>query len=162
MLFRSLGRGSTFKLLFPAVRDVSETPAAMLAAMPAGAATWRGNGTVLVVDDEETMRSTVARMLRHLGLDPVLVADGREAVEIFRATPSRFALVLLDLSMPHMDGEQTFAELRRLRPDVRVVLMSGFNAQEAMVRFTCKGLASFVQKPFAVGELRTVLHDILG
>ena len=161
-VYSELCRGSTFKLLFPAVRDVSETPAAMLAAMPAGAATWRGNGTVLVVDDEETMRSTVARMLRHLGLDPVLVADGREAVEIFRATPSRFALVLLDLSMPHMDGEQTFAELRRLRPDVRVVLMSGFNAQEAMVRFTGKGLASFVQKPFAVGELRTVLHDILG
>ena len=157
-VYSELGRGSTFKLLFPAVRDVSETPAAM----PAGAATGRGNGTVLVVDDEETMRSTVARMLRHLGLDPVLVADGREAVEIFRVTPSRFALVLLDLSMPHMDGEQTFAELRRLRPDVRVVLMSGFNAQEAMVRFTGKGLASFVQKPFAVGELRTVLHDILG
>ena len=127
---------------------------------PAADPAWPGAGTVLVVDDEETMRSTVARMMHKLGLEPVLAADGREAVEIFRADPVRFALVLLDLTMPHMDGEQTFTELRRLHPDVRVVLMSGFNAHEAMVRFTGKELASFLQKPFAVGDLRAVLQGV--
>ena len=152
------GRGTIFKLLFPAARGTGETPAAA----PAAPTAWRGAGTVLVADDEETMRSTLARMLPHLGLEPVLAADGREAVEVFRADPGRFTLVLLDLTMPHLDGEQTFAELRRLRPDVRVVLMSGFDAQEAMLRFTGKGLASFLQKPFTIGELRTVLQGVLG
>ena len=152
------GRGTTFRLLFPAARGTSETPAVA----PAPPTAWRGAGTVLVADDEETMRSTLARMLPHLGLEPVLTADGREAVEVFRADPGRFTLVLLDLTMPHLDGEQTFAELRRVRPDVRVVLMSGFDAQEAMLRFTGQGLASFLQKPFTIGELRTVLQGVLG
>jgi DNA-binding NtrC family response regulator len=157
-VYSEVGRGTTFKLLFPAAAGAHENarPAAVVA--PA----WRGKGTVLVVDDEETMRSTVARMMRLMGLDPVLAVDGREAVEIFRAQPERFALVLLDLTMPHMDGEQTFTELRRLHPDVRVVLMSGFNAQEALVRFTGKGLASFLQKPFTIDALRSVLQSVLG
>ena len=155
-VYSELGRGTTFKLLFPAARAVGETsPAASTVAEA-----WRSEGTVLVVDDEETMRSTVARMLRHFGIEPVLASDGREAVEIFRADPKRFALVLLDLTMPHMDGEQTFTELRRMRSDVRVVLMSGFNAQEAILRFTGKGLASFLQKPFGVAELRTILQSV--
>ncbi len=157
-VYSEVGRGTTFKLLFPAAAGASENARAAAAVGP----TWHGEGTVLVVDDEETMRSTVARMMRLLGLDPVLAADGREAVEIFRAQPESFALVLLDLTMPHLDGEQTFAELRRLRPDVRVVLMSGFNAQEALVRFPGKGLASFLQKPFSVDALRLVLKDVLG
>ena len=153
-----LGRGTTFTLLFPATASASESPKAPAGTVPQ----WHGEGTVLVVDDEETMRSTVARMMRLIGLDPVLASDGREAVEIFRANPGRFAFVLLDLTMPHMDGEQTFGELRRLRPEVRVVLMSGFNAQEALVRFPAKGLASFLQKPFTIDGLRTVIRDVLG
>ncbi len=157
-VYSEVGRGTTFKLLFPAARDATEASPAV----PAAAHAWQGKGTVLVADDEETMRSTVARMLRVFGIEPVLASDGREAVQIFRDDPSRFSIVLLDLTMPHMDGEQAFAELRRVRPDVRVVLMSGFNAQEAMVRFTGKGLASFLQKPFTLGELRTVLQEVLG
>ena len=152
------GRGTTFKLLFPAASGVSESAATT----PRAATEWRAKGTVLVVDDEETMRSTVARMMKIFGLDPVLVSDGREAVEVFRVEPARFDLVLLDLTMPHMDGEQTFTELRRLRPDVRVVLMSGFNAQEALLRFPGKGLASFLQKPFSIDDLHSVLRGILG
>ena len=120
-----------------------------------------GQGTVLVVDDEEMMRSVVSKMMPLLGFDHVLAADGREAAEIFRANPSRFTLVLLDLTMPCMDGEQTFTELRRLQPDVRVVLMSGFNAHEAQVRFKGKGLASFLQKPFTIAALRTAFHEVL-
>ena len=152
------GRGTTFKLLFPAAGGPGETAVEM----PAAPSQWQGRGTVLVVDDEETVRSTVARMLRPTGLESVLVSDGLEAVEVFRADPGRFVLVLLDLTMPRMDGEETFAELRRLRADVRVVLMSGYNQQEALVRFPGKVLASFLQKPFDIAELRAVLQSVLG
>ncbi len=157
-VYSEVGRGTTFKLLFPAAAGAGEMARTAAAAVPA----WQGTGTVLVVDDEDTMRRTLARMMPLVGLDPVLAVDGLEAVEIFRASPDRFALVLLDLTMPHLDGEQTFAELRRIRPDLRVILMSGFNAQEALVRFPGKGLASFLQKPFTIGELRSTLQAVLG
>jgi DNA-binding NtrC family response regulator len=152
-----LGRGTTFKLLFPAATGGRETSKAPQEASPA----WQGTGTVLVVDDEETMRSTIAQMMPLLGFDHVLAADGREAVEIFRANPAQFTLVLLDLTMPHMDGEQGFTEMRRLWPDVRVVLMSGFDAHEALVRFKGRGLASFLQKPFTIAALRTTIQAVL-
>ena len=156
-VYSEMGKGTTFKLLFPAASGVSEAAEGR----PSGFTEWRGEGTVLVVDDEEGMRSTVARMMQKLGFEPVLAADGRQALDIFRAGPDRFTLVLLDLTMPHLDGEQTFAELRRLRPDVRVVLMSGFNSQEALVRFSGKGLASFLQKPFTIESLGAVMHSAL-
>ncbi len=151
------GRGTTFKLLFPASRGTSETTKTPAA----NTAKWRGEGRVLVVDDEEGMRITIARMMGTMGLEPTLASDGREAIELFRADPDRFTLVLLDLTMPHLDGEQTFTELRRIRPDVRVVLMSGFNAHEVLVRFSGKGLASFLQKPFTLEELRTLMRAVL-
>ncbi|MDZ4862294.1 MAG: PAS domain S-box protein [Gemmatimonadota bacterium] len=151
------GRGTTFKLLFPAVTGPLD-PALI---GPVSSTDLLGPGTVLVIDDEETIRTTIARMLRHMGLEAVLAPDGREALELFRADPDRFALVLCDLTMPHLDGEQTFMELRRLRPGVQVVLMSGFSQQEALVRFTGKGLASFLQKPFSFEALREVLQAAL-
>jgi CheY-like chemotaxis protein len=157
-VYSELGRGTTFKLLFPAAAGASETIVGPDENLPA----WRGSGTVLVVDDESRMRQTVDRMMRRLGFDTVLVCNGREAVDGFRVDPDRFELVLLDLTMPDMDGEQTFTELRRIRSDVRVILMSGFNAQEAMLRFPGKGLASFLQKPFTIDSLRSVLQSVLG
>jgi PAS domain S-box-containing protein len=157
-VYSEVGRGTTFKLLFPAVVGTSETATGADENLPA----WQGSGTVLVVDDEIRMRQTVARMMQRLGFESVLACDGREAVDIFRADTGRFALVLLDLTMPDMDGEQTFTELRRILPEVRVVLMSGFNAQEAMLRFPGKGLANFLQKPFTVDSLRGVLQAVLG
>ena len=115
--------------------------------------------TVLVVDDEETVRTVTARILETLGFAVVLAVDGREALEIYRREPARFTLVLLDLTMPHMDGEETFRQLRHLNPGVKVVLMSGFNQQEAVSRFTGKGLAGFVQKPFEVGSIMAAVRE---
>jgi len=151
------GQGTTFRLLFPASGKARETAVVVSDTLDA----WRGNGTVLVADDEHAMRKILARMLRKLGLEPVLVEDGNEAVEAFQAEPTRFSLVLLDLTMPHLDGEQTFAELRRLRPDVRIVLMSGYNAQEAIQCFTGDGPPGFLQKPFTVDALRAVVQTAL-
>lgn len=157
-VYSELGRGTTFKLLFPCVSGPAETARPVGGVRPA----WRGRGRVLVVDDEETIRHTAARMLRVLGFETELMGNGQEAVDALRANPGAYTLVLLDLTMPVMDGEQAFTELRRLQPDVRVVLMSGFNQQEAVARFTGKGLASFLQKPFSMEVLTEVLQAVLG
>jgi PAS domain S-box-containing protein len=151
------GRGTTFQVMFPAVlSDSGVRPVA-----PSGGAAWRGSGRILIVDDEATIRNTLSRMLTVLGFSPVLAMDGAEAVGMFRAAPSDFALVLLDLTMPRLSGEQTLVELRKIRDDVRVVVMSGYNRQEALVQFTGKGVANFLQKPFTVDALRAVLSSSL-
>jgi len=156
-VYSERGRGTTFKVLFP----IAEGRAEPVPVADDPLAAWRGAGTVLVVDDEETVRAVAARLLESLGFATVTADDGRSALERYRAEPERYTLVLLDLTMPHLDGEETFRQLRLLRSDVKVVLMSGFNQQEAINRFTGKGLAGFVQKPFERVSLARELRRVL-
>ena len=149
-VYSELGRGSTFRLLLPSAgtapgeTKMEHRPAPL----------WRGTGLVLVIDDEETVRIVAAKMLKMLGFEVMTADDGEKGVHAYRAQSENISAVLLDLTMPRMDGEETFREIRRIRPDACVILMSGFNEQEAAARFVGKGLAGFVQKPFSPDELR--------
>ncbi len=151
------GRGSTFRVLLPAV-DGEPTP--QEAADPVTG--WTGQGTILLVDDEETVRAVSRHMLELLGFEVITSGDGREALEIFAADPERFTLVLLDLTMPELDGEECFRELRRIREDVPVVLSSGYDEQELTSRFVGQGLAGFIQKPYELDTLAEKLRQALG
>ena len=122
---------------------------------------WKGSGTILVVDDEAAVRRTVSRMLELNGFKTIEARDGAHGVELFRAQPENIVLVLLDLTMPVLDGKQTYAELRKLMPAVRVVLMSGFSQHEATAQFAEAGLISFVQKPFTLETLRAAVRVAL-
>ena len=139
-------RGTTFKILFPA----SRRPAKESLDASATAREWRGSGVILVVDDEETVRIATKRMLETIGYTVLTAPDGRAALEIFRSRVDEIVLVLLDLTMPRLGGEETYRELRRIRPDARVLLSSGYNEQEITSRFAGKGLAGFIQKPYGV------------
>ena len=114
---------------------------------------------MLVVDDEKTVREVTADMVEALGFATLSAVDGQEGVELFRAHAAEVSLVLLDLTMPRMSGEEAFREMRRLRPDVRVVLMSGFSEREATSHFAGKRLAGFLQKPFTMEALKTRLEE---
>ncbi|HIG29975.1 MAG TPA: response regulator [Verrucomicrobiales bacterium] len=91
----------------------------------------------------------------------ITAPDGREALKVFREC-DEIVCVLLDLTMPHMDGEQTFREMRRLCPKIKIILCSGYNEQETTQRFMGKGLAGFLQKPYTIAELREMLREVLG
>jgi CheY-like chemotaxis protein len=143
------GRGTTFKILLPA----SQQPAEKSVGTSATKQEWAGSGVILVVDDEENVRITAKRMLEIGGFTVLTAEDGRKALEVFRSRADEIGAVLLDLSMPHLGGEETFRELRRIRPDVRVILSSGYNEEQTTNRFAGKGLAGFVQKPYGVGTL---------
>ena len=149
-------RGTTFKVLFPASNRTEGTTEAT-----SQADAWRGTGTILVVDDEETVRAVARKMLEKAGFQVLSANDGREGVDLFRQHIQEIAAVLLDLTMPHMNGVEAFREMRLLRSDVRVVLMSGYNEQEVINQFAGKGLAGFVQKPFRANELLAVLRRTL-
>ncbi len=137
------GMGTCFRVLLPIGHG---TPAAELdGAQPDE--DWKGSGLVLVVDDEDTVRHVASRLLGFLGFESVAAANGREAVELF-PTLGEVRFVFLDLTMPHMDGQETLRELRRLRPDLRVLIMSGFSTQEVADRFAGDRHIDFIQKPF--------------
>jgi signal transduction histidine kinase/CheY-like chemotaxis protein len=150
------GRGSTFRVWLPAV--AGELSASEPPARPAR--DWRGSGTILVVDDEEAIRFTLQAMLELLGFETVTAADGLEAVEIYRDNPDRFWCVLLDATMPNLDGEATFRELVGIRENVHVVLSSGYTRNDIMTRFAGRGLSGFLQKPYKLEDLSAVLQGL--
>jgi CheY-like chemotaxis protein len=124
-------------------------------------AAWQGQGVILLVDDEETVRKVGSQMLERAGFKVLLAMDGRDALNVFRSQPEDITCVLLDLTMPNMDGEETFRELRALKDNVRVILSSGYNEQEAINRFTHSGLAGFIQKPYQYASLMHKLRQVL-
>ena len=137
--------------------DVHTDPRANRSSTP-----WRGEGTVLVVDDEPMVRDVAEAILVRLGLVTVQATDGEDAIRIFEAEPGRFAVVLLDLTMPRLSGAETFRQMREIQPDARVILMSGYNEQEASGSFAGKGLAGFLEKPFSTGALGDAVERVMG
>ncbi len=121
-----------------------------------------GNGKILVVDDEELVLMCVARMLELGGFSVLTAAGGVEAVDLMRQHHGEIACVLLDLKMPHMDGEQTLSAIREIDSDVPVILSSGYSEQEVTDRFTEAELAGFIQKPYRTEELKRILRKALG
>ena len=152
------GRGTTFRVLFPAspkvIEDDPRPPVRT-------GERWRGSGVILVVDDEESVRTFVTRLLQKHGFRVVTANDGREAVEVFQSRHEEIAAVVLDLTMPRMDGEEAFRELRRLSSGVKVILTSGYSEREVTHRFAGKGLAGFAQKPFRPGDLVSIVRQVL-
>ena len=151
------GHGSTFQVLFP----MCEAPAAPPAAESVAAAPWRGHGTVLVVDDEETVRNLASRMVEHAGFTVLKARDGAEAVRLYRQHRHEIVCVVLDLTMPAMNGEETFRELRRISPAVRVILSSGYSEKTSIERFSGMGLAGFIPKPYQFDTMIAKLRGAL-
>ncbi|BCG47980.1 Sensory box histidine kinase/response regulator [Citrifermentans bremense] len=155
-VYSEVGQGTSFKVLLPAGERVKE----FLEAYGDNEDGWKGKGTVLLVDDEETVIGIGSEMLKELGFEVLTALDGREGLELFKQQKERIVAVLLDLTMPHLDGEQTFRELRLLDPEVKVIMSSGYNEQEVTQRFAGKGLAGFIQKPYKLSTLKGVISGL--
>ncbi|MBI2926240.1 MAG: response regulator [Verrucomicrobia bacterium] len=151
------GRGATFRVLLPC----TETPISPAPTRPPAAADWRGRGTVLLVDDEEEVRKVAGRMLETLGFGVLGARDGQEAVETFLVLADRITVVVLDLVMPRLGGEEAFRQIRRIRPSAPIILISGYSEQETLKAFADSGPVPFLQKPFKLEELRAKLRSVL-
>lgn len=152
-----LGKGTTFTVLLPALGKAgySATPAVPeLSAAP-------GSGTVLIVDDEAVVRRTAAASLRKHGYSVLLAENGIEAVRVFEQSADSIDAVLLDMTMPQMSGEETLHRLATIRPNVKVILSSGFSEVEAARRFKSQSLAGFLQKPYTAAELAHKVGAVL-
>jgi PAS domain S-box-containing protein len=153
------GNGTTFTLLFP-VAAGSALPVAE--APPPIAIVARSKArTVLVVDDEESVRDIARCMLERWGFRVILANDGIEGVEKFREHQGEIDIVLLDLTMPRLGGCGAFEEMRKISPDACVLIMSGFDESAETQRLVGSGHAGFVQKPFTAQVLMTNISTIL-
>src|SRR5439155_413367 len=159
-LYSEVGHGTTFKVLFPSSEKKAGPDAADHSEQSRN---WRGRGTVLVIDDEEGVRIVAKSALERVGFTIISAEDGRAGLEIFRRRAGEIAAVLLDMTMPHMSGDEVYRELARIKPGVKVILSSGYNEQDATSLFVGKGLAGFIQKPYQplalIDKVRRTLED---
>jgi two-component system cell cycle sensor histidine kinase/response regulator CckA len=150
------GTGTAFRILFPPVLGTA-TPGEKPSAERSD---WRGSGTILVVEDEEGVREVAERMLQDIGFQTLGAEDGREALDIMERVGDTVTAVLLDLSMPRMGGAETLRRLRAMRPELPILMMSGYTEEDVTPQFgkVGPGATGFIQKPFMAEELIAVLR----
>lgn len=150
------GRGTTFRVYLPLTSSRLEVSESQVSAGSA-----RATKCILVVDDESVVRSLMGDILGTQGYRVIYACDGRECLEVFKARHSEIDLIILDLTMPVMDGVETFHALMAEEPQVRVLLASGYSRQEVIDRFDGRGPTAFIQKPFRIADILATLEEAL-
>jgi PAS domain S-box-containing protein len=143
-----LGEGSSFRVLFPASKGAPNRAPSNF-----DEEDLKGSGTILVIDDEEIVCRTARSALEHYGYTVVVSENGRHGLELLSKLDYAVDLVVLDMTMPGMSGEETLKRLRTIRPELPVILSSGYNEVEATRKLTGKGLVGFIQKPYSASRL---------
>jgi CheY-like chemotaxis protein len=151
-----VGKGTAVRIFFPR-SDAPADPAAPAEEEPAGA---RGDETLLLVEDDPRVRSTMSRVLRGAGYTVVEATDGKHALGVARARANRFDAVLTDVVMPELGGPELVARVRAEHPEVRVLFASGYTEQDAALG-RLDGSSAFLQKPFTPSALRQAVRELL-
>jgi PAS domain S-box-containing protein len=151
------GRGTTFRALFPA----TDQPVVAGDATAKPRDVGQGSGLILVIDDEDVVRTVARQVLEQAGFSVLTAADGREGVECYTKNQGEICLVLLDVTMPGMNGEESLRMLRDIRADIPVLLSSGFDEQEITGRFGGLGPGGFIQKPYRPEELVAAVRAVM-
>jgi PAS domain S-box-containing protein len=120
-----------------------------------------GSGTIMLVDDEEVVRNSLEKLLKRLGYTVCTAVDGVQAVELFKKMHPSIDLVILDMIMPGMNGQEAFKNFRSIKPDIPVILSSGFSKEEYVLNMLKNGLAGYVRKPFRLTELSQLVAKIM-
>jgi hemerythrin-like metal-binding protein len=123
--------------------------------------TYHGSGTVLVVEDEDPLRAAAVEALGRIGYDPLEASDGLEALQVFEANRDRIRIILMDLTMPGMDGEEAYRQLRAHGMLVPVLLTSGYSETEVLNHFRSRGIAGFLQKPYRLQTLARMVSKAM-
>ena len=150
------GSGTTFTIYLPRIADaVAGDPASPEADIP------QGKGRILFVDDEAQLAHLGQTMLERLGYQVISCTSGIEALAAFQAAPNHFDLVITDQTMPHMTGDRLAGELRRLRPDISIILCTGFSHLIDATKAQAIGLDAFCMKPLTASELAVTIQQVL-
>ena len=157
-----VGRGTTFSIFLPAARILQKPKEKdKLRFISSGKLPEKGSGTILVVDDEEYILNADKAMLNELGYEVLLANGGKEALRVFDKNKDRIDLLILDLIMPDMGGEVVYDSIKSSRPDVRVILSSGYSIEGQAESILKKGCDGFIQKPYNLNQLAQKIKEIL-
>lgn len=155
-VYTKVGKGTTFRVLLPkADRHVEALPADTKEVKD-----LKNSGKVLIIDDEEEIVSVTKMMLESNGFSVLTATDGQKGVDLFSRHARIITAVVLDLTMPHMNGEEALRKMKNIRSDVRVILSSGYNEEENSRRFSDKGFAGFLQKPYSMKNLLEKILEV--
>lgn len=152
-------KGTTIKVLFPALEQFPLTNISTLHVAEADKPKY--SGTVLLIDDEDYVRQTAKDQLEYFGINVLLAAHAKEALMIFKEKFNIIDLIILDLVLPEIDGIECYRELRRINPDVKVIVVSGYNVDDIKNHFNGKGVQGFLQKPYSLKDLEKLLKEAL-
>jgi len=157
-----VGLGTTFSIYLPMAR-ILEKPKEQdtLRAVSSGKLPKKGSGTILVVDDEEYILTADKAMLNELGYEVLLAGGGKEALRVFEENKDRIKLLILDLIMPDLGGEIVYDRIKALKPDIRVILSSGYSIEGQAESILKKGCDGFIQKPYNLNQLAGKIEEIL-
>ena len=150
------GHGTTFKVYLPIVDRLARTVGKKIEGRVVG-----GNETVLLAENEASIRQLIEHVLRRAGYTVLPAADGEEAVAIFLARPGEIDLVISDMIMPHKTGQMVYHEVREIRPDIPFIFTSGYNANGLSREIESARKSAFIQKPFDVSSLLRVIRQLL-
>jgi CheY-like chemotaxis protein len=148
------GRGSQFSMFFPLLADREKFQRTLK-----NQRLRRGDERILVVDDEEHVSELIGRMLEQLGYKLEVVGSGREALEMV-AKKTRFDAVILDMNMPTMSGKETFVKLKEVKPDLKIVVSTGYSNEMFETTPMFSLVDGFLQKPYQMEELSNVLREV--
>ena len=151
------GKGSVFEVLLPQAAGAAETSAEAAASLAP-----QGSGVVLVIDDESVVRTVAKRALERSGYTVLLADGGPAAINMLKRHPGKIDMAVLDLSMPGMSGEETLPEIRKVRPELKVFVSSGYSEVEAMTMFKGQRVTGFIQKPYTAAALTETVKRALG
>jgi two-component system cell cycle sensor histidine kinase/response regulator CckA len=149
------GKGTVFEVFLPRIEGDSLQEVDLAAPMATG------NERILFVDDEEDLVDMAQQMLERLGYSVTATTSSLEALEVFKAQPEHFALVITDQTMPHMTGADLAKELLRIRPDIPIILCTGFSEVISAEEAKSLGIREFVMKPFATREIAEITRHVL-
>jgi len=157
-LFSQPGMGSTIKVFIPIqAGEIARVESPQQDAF----AQWKGNGTILLVEDEEEIRTITEFMLEDLGFTVIKAMNGKEGLDLYRKHSADICLVLTDIGMPIMDGYALFRELKKLRPELPIIISSGFGDNDITSRIPREELAGLVSKPYSFDQLEKLLRSIV-
>jgi PAS domain S-box-containing protein len=149
------GQGSVFRILFPVLENKAESETRQSVSYP------RGSERILFVDDEELLVEVGVEMLKDLGYDAVGTTHPLQALEKFKSRPQGFDLVITDMTMPGMTGDQLSARIQHCRPDIPIIISSGFSKRMSAERAAALGIRAFLMKPVTVQKLSETIRQVL-
>ncbi len=155
-VYSEINTGTTFNIYLPEIAESEKRETA-----DAEPVIIKGEGTILIIDDEDIVRMMAESILKECGYNVISSENGREGLDIYRETKDVIDAVLLDMAMPGMSGKEVYLELKKINPEVKVLLASGFRQDHRVVEATNLGINGFIQKPYSLGELSQKIKDVI-